>query len=84
MAKKENGRELLRQDNESLRKQFIDCRNLLEKEREENQELREEALKYRAIEECFHKKGDYQIIHFMRDVKAIITGIPSDKRKPMT
>jgi hypothetical protein len=39
MAKKENGRELLRQDNDSLRKQFVDCRKLLEKERANNKEL---------------------------------------------
>lgn len=39
MAKKENGRELLRQDNESLRKQFVDCRKLLEEERTKNKEL---------------------------------------------
>lgn len=39
MAKKENGRELLRQDNDALRKQFSACRRLLEEERKENQEL---------------------------------------------
>lgn len=39
MAKKENGRELLRQDNDALRKQFIACRNLLDAERKENEEL---------------------------------------------
>jgi hypothetical protein len=41
MTKKENGRELLRQDNAALRKQFVDCRDLLEKEREENAIMRE-------------------------------------------
>lgn len=44
MAKKENGRELLRQDNDSLRKQFVDCRKLLESERART-ELYEKALK---------------------------------------
>jgi hypothetical protein len=42
MAKRTNGRQLVKQDNDSLRKQFEDCRDLLLKEREEVIRLRDE------------------------------------------
>jgi hypothetical protein len=51
---------------------------------EKNKQLKEDALKYQAIRECFYKEGDYQVVDFMRDVKEIITGVQTEKRgKPI-
>jgi hypothetical protein len=50
-----------------------------------NKQLKEDAMKYQAIKDCFDKEGDYQIVDFMRDVKEIITGVKTEKRgKPIS
>lgn len=69
MAKKDNGRELLRQDNESLRKQFVDCRKLLNAERKKNEELISLNLWSARRLHKLHKEFAYDELESMTNVK---------------